>query len=81
MRRRSVSILFEQYSRERRLSATLLFAESTFDVDNALKNWLEKSGPDKIRRRRSCVRLGRFAWYTRLTKPASEARDGLGRPR
>jgi hypothetical protein len=26
-----------------------LYAESTFDVDNGLKDWLEKSGPDKKR--------------------------------
>lgn len=24
-------------------------AESTFEVDSALKSWLEKAGPDKIR--------------------------------
>jgi hypothetical protein len=29
-----------------------LFAESTFDVDSALKSWLEKAGPNKIRRAR-----------------------------
>jgi hypothetical protein len=29
-----------------------LFAESTFEVDNALKNWLEKSGPNRIRKAR-----------------------------
>lgn len=43
-----VSILFEQYSRERRLRVLRLFAESTFDLDNALKSWLEKAGTNKI---------------------------------
>jgi hypothetical protein len=47
---RSVSILFEQHSRERRMSVMRLFAEGTFDVDNALKDWLEKAGPDKVRK-------------------------------
>jgi hypothetical protein len=47
-----VSILFEQYSRERRMRVMQLFAESTFEVDNALKNWLEKCGPDRIRKAR-----------------------------
>jgi hypothetical protein len=45
-----VSILFEQYSRERRMRVMQLFAESTFDVDNALKSWLEKCGPDRTRK-------------------------------
>jgi hypothetical protein len=30
-----------------------LFAESTFDVDNALKSWLEKAGPKKPRKART----------------------------
>jgi hypothetical protein len=47
-----VSILFEQYSRERRMRVMRLFAESTFDVDNALKTWLEKAGPNKTRKAR-----------------------------
>jgi hypothetical protein len=33
-----VSILFEQYLRERRMRVMQLFAESTFDVDNALES-------------------------------------------
>jgi hypothetical protein len=44
----AVSILFEQHWQERRLRVMTLFAESTFDVDNTLKTWLEKAGPDKI---------------------------------
>lgn len=47
-----VSILFEQYLRERRMRVMQLFAESTFDVDNALKTWLEEVGPDRIRKAR-----------------------------
>jgi hypothetical protein len=47
-----VSILFEQYSQERRMRVMRLFAESTFGVDDALKTWLEKCGPDKIRKMR-----------------------------
>jgi hypothetical protein len=42
-------LLFEQQSRERRARVMRLYAESTFDVDNGLKDWLEKSGPDKKR--------------------------------
>ena len=49
MPRRPVSILFEQHSRERRMRVMLVYAESTFEVDSALKSWLEKAGPDKIR--------------------------------
>ena len=45
-----VSILFEQHLQERRLRVMRLFAESTFDVDNTLKGWLEKAGPDRIER-------------------------------
>ena len=45
-----ISILFEQYLRERRMRVMHLFAESTFDIDLALKSWLEKAGPDRIRR-------------------------------
>jgi hypothetical protein len=45
-----VSILFEQYSGERRMHVMQLFAQSTFEVDNALKSWSEKCGPDKIRK-------------------------------
>jgi hypothetical protein len=48
-----VSILFEYYSRERRMRVMRLFAEGTFDVDNALKNWLEEVGPDRIHNSRS----------------------------
>lgn len=43
-----VSILFEYYARERRMRVMRLFAEGTFDVDNALKSWLEEVGPDRI---------------------------------
>lgn len=45
-----VSILFEQHLRERRMRVMRLFAESTFEVDDALKTWLEESGPDKRKR-------------------------------
>ena len=44
----AVSILFEQHLGERRLRVMRLFAESTFEVDNTLKSWLEKAGPDRI---------------------------------
>jgi hypothetical protein len=37
--------LFEQHSREGRARVMRLFAESTFDVESTLKDWLEKSGP------------------------------------
>ena len=50
--RRSVSILFEQHSRERSMSVMRLFAEGTFDSDSALKDWLEKAGSDKVRKAR-----------------------------
>jgi hypothetical protein len=49
MPRQAVWLLFEQYSRERRARVMRLFAESAFDVDSTLKDWLEKSGPDKKR--------------------------------
>lgn len=47
--RHPVSILLDQYARERRMRAMLLYTESTFEIDGALKSWLEKAGPDKIR--------------------------------
>ena len=31
------------------MRAMLLYTESTFEIDGALKSWLEKAGPDKIR--------------------------------
>jgi hypothetical protein len=50
--RSSISILFEQYLRERRMRVMRIFAENTFDVDSALKSWLEKAGPDRTRKSR-----------------------------
>lgn len=52
MRQHPVSILFEQYSRERRMRVMRLYAESTFDVDSYLKSWLEKAYWDNTRRAR-----------------------------